>query len=108
MSLTTTKDWLASQALSDRISAAMLIYAQAIGPATGPAEGNAKAYILAQAVIYDIAKLPAIVSAWKRILLAREATLRNATEQEMTDALIAEKSDALWWHAAVIDAVLNV
>jgi len=106
MSLTTTKDWLASQALSDRISAAMLIYAQAITPAG--IGGNTKAYILAQAVIHNIPKLPTIVSAWKRILLAREATLRNATEQEMTDALIAEKSDALWWHAAVIDAVLNV
>jgi hypothetical protein len=106
MSLTTTKDWLASQALSDRLNAAMLIYAQGITPSG--IGGNTKAYVLAQAVIYDVAKLPAIIGAWKRILLAREATMRNATEQEMTDALITEKSDALWWHAEVIDAVLNV
>jgi hypothetical protein len=106
MSLTTTKDWLASQDLSDRLNAALLIYAQGITAAG--IGGNTKAYVLAQAVIYNIAKLPTIVNAWRRILLAREASMRNATEQEMTDALITEKSDALWWHAEVIDAVLAV
>lgn len=106
MSLTTTKDWLASQDLSDRLNAAMLIYAQGITPAG--IGGNTKAYVLAQQVIYDIAKLPVIVNAWKRIILALEPSMRNATMAEMTDSMITTKSDALWWHTEVIDAVLNV
>lgn len=107
MSLITTKDWLASQDLSDRINAALLIYAQSVPPG-GLVGGPPKSGILAQSVIYKIAKLPTIVDAWKRILLAREESMRNATEAEMTDALITTKSDALWWHDDVIDAVLAV